>query len=118
MSDTAILTAKSVTKNFNAAQSGSVWKMWIPVFITDVKDNLRPCDSQKVKSKYANAQRKMLSMWLKTLTEPQNMKADYDDLKELLQEETVKLNSPDLIANGLYRNSDPKLNPNFNPKAN
>ena len=102
MSDTAILTAKSVTKNFNAAQSGSVWKMWMPVFITDVKDNLRPCDSQKVKSKYANAQRKMLSMWLKTLTEPQNMmKADYDDLKELLQEETVKLNSPDLVAEGL-----------------
>ncbi len=72
--------------------------MWMPVFITDVKGNLRPCDSPKIKAKYANAQRKM---WLKTMTESQNMKADYDDLKELLQEETVKLNSPDLVAEGL-----------------
>ena len=93
--------AKSVTKSFNAAQSGSIWKMWMPVFITDVKDNLRPCDSQKVKAKYANAQRKMLSMWLTVMTEPLNMKADYDDLKELLQAQTVTLNSPDLVAEGL-----------------
>ena len=73
----------------------------MPGFITDVKGNLRPCDSQKVKAKYANAQRKMLSMWLTVMTEPLNMKADYDDLKELLQAQTVTLNSPDLVAEGL-----------------
>ena len=70
MSEAVSISVKPVTKSFNAAQSGSVWKMWLPVFITDVKDNLRPCDSQKVKSKYANAQRKMLTAWLTIMTDP------------------------------------------------
>ena len=101
MSEAVSISVKPVTKSFNAAQSGSVWKMWLPVFITDVKDNLRPCDSQKVKAKYANAQRKMLTVWLTIMTDPKNMKADHVELKDLLVEAIRALNSPDLMAEGL-----------------
>ena len=88
MSDAVIV--KPVTKSFNAAQS--IWKMYLPVFITDVKDSLRPCDSPKVKAKFANAQRKMLTAWLTLMTDPKHMKTDHD---------VSSLNNPNF---GLLRN--------------
>ena len=97
MSDAVIV--KPVTKSFNAAQS--IWKMYLPVFITDVKDSLRPCDSPKVKAKFANAQRKMLTAWLTLMTDPKHMKTDHDDLKVLIEEKIEALNSNDLKAEGL-----------------
>ena len=97
MSDAAIV--KPVTKSFNAAQS--IWKMYLPVFITDVKDSLRPCDSPKVKAKFANAQRKMLTAWLTLMIDPKHMKTDHDDLQELIIEKIDALNSNDLKAEGL-----------------
>ena len=72
MSD--VVMVKAVTKSFNAAQS--IWKMYLPVFITDVKDSLRSCDSPKVKAKFANAQRKMLTAWLTLMTDPKHMKTE------------------------------------------
>ena len=95
------VSIKLVTKSFNATQPGSVWKVFMPVFITEVKDNLRPCDNPKVKAKYANAQRKMLTAWLKIMTDPKHMKADHIDLKDLLVEAIGKLNSQDLVNEGL-----------------
>ena len=97
MSDAVIV--KPVTQSFNAAQS--VWKQYLPVLISGLKDSLRPCDSPKVKSKYANAQRKMLTVWLTTMTYPKHIKTDHDDLKAVLEEAIRALNSPDLMAEGL-----------------
>ena len=97
MSDAIIV--KPVTQSLNAAQS--VWKMYLPVLITRVKGSLRPCDSPKVKAKYANAQRKMLTVWLTTMTDPKHIQTDHDDLKAVLEEAIRALNSPDLMAGGL-----------------
>ena len=97
MSDAVIV--KPVTKSFNAAQS--IWKMYLPVLISGVKDSLRPCDSPKVKAKFANAQRKMLTAWLTLMTDPKHMKTDHDDLKVLIEEKIEALNSNDLKAEGL-----------------
>ena len=73
----------------------------MPVLISGLKDSLHPCDSPKVKSKYANAQRKMLTAWQTTMTDPKHMKSDHDELKEVLVEAIRALNSPDLMAKGL-----------------
>ena len=75
--------------------------MYMPVLISGVKGSLRPCDSPKVKAKYANAQRKMLTVWLTTMTDPKNIKSDYDDLLELLVESINPLISNDLKTEGL-----------------
>ena len=66
-----------------------------------MKGNLHPRDSPKVNAKYANAQRKMLTVWLTTMTDPKHIKSDHDDLKEVLVEAIRALNSPDLMAEGL-----------------